>query len=48
MVDSQHQKIILQNIPDTKSAERIMRNICVQMGGSAMVVDAPIRVARLR
>jgi DUF917 family protein len=48
MVDSQHQKIILQNIPDTLSAERIMRNICVQLGGGAMVVEAPISIARLR
>jgi DUF917 family protein len=48
MVDSQHQKIILQNIPDTRSAERIMRNICVQLGGSAMVVDAPIPISRVR
>jgi DUF917 family protein len=48
MVDSQHQKIILQNIPDTRSAERIMRNICVQLGGGAMVVEAPIPIRRLR
>lgn len=48
MVDSQHQKIMLQGVPDTRSLERIMRNICVDLGGSAMVADAPITVARLR
>lgn len=48
MVDSQHQTIILQNVPDTRSLERIMRNICVQLGGSAMVADEPITIRRLR
>jgi DUF917 family protein len=48
MVDSQHQKILLQNLPDTKTAERIMRSICVQLGGSAMVADEPIPVRKLR
>lgn len=48
MVDSQHQKIVLQNVPDTKSLERIMRNICVQLGGGAMVADEPITIRRLK
>ena len=48
MVDSQHQKIILQNVPDTRSLERIMRNICVQLGGSAMVADEPLTMQRVR
>jgi len=48
MIDSQHQKIILENVPDTKSLERIMRSICVQLGGSAMVANAPITIGRLR
>jgi DUF917 family protein len=48
MVESQHEKIILQNIPDTRSLERIMRAICVQLGGSATIAMTPIPVARLR
>lgn len=48
MVDSQHQKIILENVPDTRSLERISRAICVQLGGSAMVVDEPLTVKRLK
>jgi DUF917 family protein len=48
MVDSQHQKFIIQNVPDTRALERVMRMICVQLGGSAMVADAPLTVARLR
>jgi DUF917 family protein len=48
MVDSRHQKIILQNVPDTRALERIQRSICVQLGGRAMVADEPITVRRLR
>jgi hypothetical protein len=48
MVDSQHRKIILENIPDTRSLERIARAICVQLGGSAMVVDEPLTVRKLK
>lgn len=48
MIDSLHQKAILEHVPDTKSLERIARAICVQMGGSAMVADEPISVRRLR
>lgn len=48
MIDSQHQKIIIENVPDTKTLERIARAACVQLGGSAMVADAPMTVRRLR
>ncbi len=48
MIDSQHQKLIIENVPDTKSLERISRAACVQLGGSAMVADEPISVRRLR
>jgi DUF917 family protein len=48
MVDEQHQKIILEGIPDTRSLERISRAICVQLGGRAMVGDNPLTVRRLR
>ena len=48
MIDEQHQKIILENIPDTRSQERITRAICVQLGGRAMVADNPLTIQRLR
>ena len=48
MVDSQHHKIIIENVRDTRSLERISRAICVQLGGSAMVVDEPLTIRRLK
>lgn len=48
MIDSQHQKLIIENVPDTRSLERISRAACVQLGGSAMVADEPISMRRLR
>ena len=48
MIDEHHQKVILENIPDTHSLERISRAVCVQLGGRAMIADAPLTVRRLR
>ena len=48
MVDAQHQKITLQGIPDSRELERIQRAICGQLGGTSMVADEPLTVARLR
>jgi uncharacterized protein len=48
MVDSKHQTLIIRDVPDTDSMERIARAACVQLGGSAMVANAPITVRRLR
>jgi DUF917 family protein len=48
MVDCQHRKIVIQDVSDTKTLERIARAMCVQLGGSAMVADCPIPVQRLR
>jgi DUF917 family protein len=48
LVDSQHRKVIIRDVTESKMVERIARAICVQLGGSAMVVNAPISVARLR
>lgn len=48
MTDSQRHKIIVENVRNTKDLERICRAICVQMGGSAMVVDEPMTVRKLR
>jgi DUF917 family protein len=48
MVEAHHEKVILQNIGDTRSLERIMRAICVQLGGSATIALTPIPAWRLR
>jgi len=48
MVDSQHRTFVLENVGDTRMLERVARSICVQLGGSAMVADAPLTMARLR
>jgi uncharacterized protein len=48
MIDEQHQKIIFEHIPDTRSLERISRAVCVQLGGRAMVADNPLTIRRLR
>lgn len=48
MIDSQHRKFILEHIEDTKMIEKVARSICVQLGGSAMVADAPMTMKRLR
>lgn len=48
MTDAQRHKIIVENVQDTKSLERICRAISVQLGGGAMVASKPISVARLK
>jgi len=48
MVDCQHRKFIIENVEDTRMLERVSRQICVQLGGSAMVADAPMTAKRLR
>jgi DUF917 family protein len=48
MTDSVGRKIIIENAKDSKDLERIARAACVQMGGSAMVVDEPFTVAQLK
>jgi len=48
MMDAHRQKIILENIIDTRTLERVGRSITVQLGGSAMNVRAPMPMSRLR
>lgn len=48
MVDSQHRTFVLEHVGDSRMLERVARAICVQLGGSAMVADAPMTMARLR
>lgn len=48
MVDSQHRTFILEHVEETRLLERIARSLCVQLGGSAMVANAPLTMARLR
>lgn len=48
MTDSQRHKIIVENVQDTKSLERICRAISIQLGGGAMVASEPISVGKLK
>lgn len=48
MVDSRHRKVSFEGIPGSAELERISRAMCVQLGGSAQVADAPIPVGTLR
>lgn len=48
MVDSQHRTFILERVEETRQLERIARSICVQLGGTVMVANAPLTMARLR
>jgi DUF917 family protein len=48
MVDCQHRKVLLRDVRDSKLMERLARAICVQLGGRAMVADAPMTVQRVR
>lgn len=48
MTDSLDRKIIIERAGSARDQERIARAICVQLGGRAMVADAPIPVRRLR
>ncbi len=48
MVDSQHRRFIIENVAETTMLERVMRAICVQLGGNAMVADRPMTVRRLK
>jgi DUF917 family protein len=48
MIDYKHRKITFEGIPGTVEQERVMRAMCVQLGGGAMVADAPITVARMK
>src|SRR5438105_2929418 len=48
MVDCQYRKIVLKDVADTKTLERLARAMCVQLGGTAMVADCPIPLQRLR
>jgi uncharacterized protein len=48
MVDCLHRVITLEHGRGAQEVERLARAICVQLGGRAMVADAPIAVRRLR
>jgi uncharacterized protein len=48
MTDSRDRKIVIERAGSTAEQERIMRAVTVQLGGRAMVADAPIQVRRLR
>lgn len=48
MTDSLDRKIVIERAGTPQDQERIARAICVQLGGRAMVADAPISVRRLR
>jgi DUF917 family protein len=48
MIDALHRKVIIENVRPTKTLEVISRAMCVQMGGTAMVAEAPLTVKRLR
>jgi len=48
MIDALHRKVIIENVRPTKTLEVISRAMCVQMGGTAMVADAPLTLKRLR
>jgi DUF917 family protein len=48
MVDCQHRKVLIQDVADSTLLERIARAMCVQLGGRAMVANAPITVKRVR
>lgn len=48
MIDSLHRKVIIENVRPTKTLEVISRAMCVQMGGTAMVADAPLTAKHLR
>jgi len=48
MTDSRDRKIVIERAGTPREQERIARAICVQLGGRAMVADAPIPVQRLR
>lgn len=48
MTDSRDRKIVIERAGSPQEQERIARAICVQLGGRAMVADAPIPVRRLR
>ena len=48
MIDALHRKVIIENVRPTKTLEVISRAMCVQMGGTAMVADAPLTAKRLR
>jgi DUF917 family protein len=48
MVDSLHRKIIIENVVDSRELERTARAMCVQLGGSCTITNAPITMKRLR
>lgn len=48
MTDALDRRIIIEQARDSRDLERIARAVCVQIGGRAMVADAPITVRRLR
>lgn len=48
MIDVRHRKITFEGIAGTHELERITRSMCVQFGGTALVADAPLTIARLR
>ena len=48
MVDSRHRKITFEGIAGSVEMERLSRAMCVQLGGTAQVADAPISVGRLK
>ena len=48
MTDPLERKIVIERAGTTRDLERVARAICVQLGGRAMVADAPIPVRRLR
>ncbi len=48
MTDCLDRKIVIEHAKDSRDLERIARAVCVQMGGSAMVAEAPFTVKQLR
>lgn len=48
MTDALGRKIVIERAGTPQDLERIGRAVCVQLGGRAMVADAPIPVRRLR
>jgi hypothetical protein len=48
MVDALHRKIIIENVVNSRELERVARAMCVQLGGSCTITNAPITMKRVR
>ena len=48
MVDALHRKIIIEDVVDSRELERVARAMCVQLGGSCTITNAPITMKQVR